>query len=159
MPQFDGARPSVRAMYTKLVREQKRVARKTNKQEQLVDHSVNFAMTAWHLVDWVWKLHFQGDSNAQAALRKKPVATVIDIDPPLWFKQTILEECPELRYCREVCNGTRQIALDRGQPVIQQAAAASLSATDTSSDRHQASAVYGTVVDYWKSFFDEHGIA
>lgn len=46
--------------------------------EEISDHAINFALTAWHLIDWLWKEHelgrmqFKGAAKAESANWVKP---------------------------------------------------------------------------------------
>ena len=107
-----------REMLAKLDRELERVARGTFGAREIVDHSINCALTAWHMVDWIWQLHFRNDEEAQETLAQKA-----DIDrqelrgdgssPPQWFKDALFTLCDGLRDCQAIANGTKHVFLER----------------------------------------------
>jgi len=90
-------------MLMKLQRDFDRLARSL-KPWEAVDHAINVAMTAWHLVDWVWAeikhsparlagLGIQGNE-------KKPFES---------FKDYVLNACPELRYCQIIATSAKHL--------------------------------------------------
>jgi hypothetical protein len=86
---------SSRDMLMKLEREMERLA-SANSQLDVIDHGLNVAMTAWHLVDWVW-----ADIKCLPDWRAA-VAAKIDIQAEALkdrdFKNYAVGQCPELRY-------------------------------------------------------------
>ena len=51
-------------MLAKLEREFSRLSRDTFDPNEVRDHTINCAMTAWLMIDWVWELHFRGNDAA-----------------------------------------------------------------------------------------------
>ena len=60
-----------RDMLQKLERELHRLSNATFDPNDVVDHSINCAMTEWLMVDWVWKLHFRGNDAALNELSRQ----------------------------------------------------------------------------------------
>jgi hypothetical protein len=92
---------SSRDMLMKLEREMTRLA-SAHGQLDVIDHGLNVAMTAWHLVDWVradikrlpdWRVAVAEKIGLQAKVLKYTD-----------FENYAREQCPELRYCRIVTN-------------------------------------------------------
>lgn len=48
-------------IWAKLQREYGRFLEARNDRANLSDHAINFAVTAWHICDWCWKLYFERD--------------------------------------------------------------------------------------------------
>ncbi len=109
---FDIKTPS--DMLEKLVREFERLSRSTIHPQDVVDHTINCAMTAWHLVEWAWKAHFVNDPKAQAQLASEigfqPGAPKYDSRyPARWFARAMMKSCPALGHCRSIAIGSKHV--------------------------------------------------
>ena len=72
-------------------------------------HAINFAMTAWHLTDWMWGLRLK---KADYAERKQLVGAVVrSLDK---FRAYVTTRCPELGIMQRICNGSKHLKSDRG---------------------------------------------
>jgi hypothetical protein len=63
-----------------------------------VDWVFDFAVTAWHLVDWVAREPKARDKTSMQA-----------------EQQRLKNQCPELAVCEQVCNGAKHLVLDNPQ--------------------------------------------
>ena len=99
-------------MAQKLHRELGRLGLQASDPDNPSDHAINFALTAWLMTEWVWRMHFDGDRAIQDAL--VPMASPLrnqknageDI-PPKWFKDFLRQECLGLTLCQDIANGTK----------------------------------------------------
>ena len=101
-------------MLGKLKRELSRVADSSFMPDDLIDHGINCAFTAWHLVDWVWRFRFADDQAAQDALvslgsdlRRRTLSK--GPGAPAWFKEFVTQECPALALCQDIANGSKHV--------------------------------------------------
>ena len=83
------------ALYRKLERTFDR--RSTYGQHQ-VDWVFDFAVTAWHLVDWIARERDAGGNSARSDAKKR-----------------LTLQCPELFVCEQICNGVKHLVLDDPQ--------------------------------------------
>lgn len=86
---------STEALYRKLERT---FHRRSAYGQHQVDWVFDFAVTAWHLVDWV-----ASEKNAGGK-------TSIQAE-----QQRLKNQCPELAVCEQVCNGAKHLVLDNPQ--------------------------------------------
>lgn len=125
--------------------------------------AMNFAWTAWHLTEWVWKGHLE--SNRQSAFTS--VNSTAD------FKNYVCNHCPEMRIMRDIANGSKHFRLDRNNPKVQGtelhmgsfdnsfSRAFDISTLDVVLD--DSSLVYfedtiQPVIDFWDNFFATYSI-
>ncbi len=107
-------------MLAKLERELERVANSTFDPQDVVDHSINCALTAWHMVDWVWQMHFRRDGNAQAQLAA--IAGVSNPAPkdapfvPGWVRDALLGQCSGLKVCEDIAIGAKHVYPEIREP-------------------------------------------
>ena len=104
-----------RGMLRKLERELKRLSRATFEPQDVVDHSINCAMTAWHIVEWVWQLHFRRNQDALDALARAAGLQTPNGGgryPPQWMADWICQCSPEIATCREIAIGSKHVILD-----------------------------------------------
>ena len=112
-----------RDMLAKLEREFNRLAEDTFNPEEVVDHTINCAMTAWHMVDWVWELHFRGNNAtleklaAQADIKRQPKEEERNYTPD-WVKNAICQLCPAIGTCRDIANGTKHAISGHQDPAV-----------------------------------------
>jgi hypothetical protein len=113
-------------MLMKLDREMARLA-SANGQQDVIDHGLNVAMTAWHLVDWVWtdikRLKRLPDWLVVAGGIGVPAGALNDADA---FKNYALKQCPELRYCQIITTSAKHFryGITRDDPEFKSAALA-----------------------------------
>jgi len=91
-------------MLMKLERE---IARLALAKERLdvIDHGLNVAMTAWHLVDWEWAdIKRSRGRRVEIAAKAGIQADTLDKEA---FMHFALKECAELRYCRGITNSAK----------------------------------------------------
>lgn len=73
----------------------------------------NCAITAWHLVDWVWAAA-SDEQRAQLAQRHNfPLS-----DGAKAFKKTLLQAVPELAACSDIANGSKHFDLTRPKSAV-----------------------------------------
>jgi hypothetical protein len=97
-----------RDMRAKLDRELSRVSLNTAIPEDLQDHGINCAFTAWHIYDWVWRVRFEKDEKAQQVLWDR-IPEVTTADPEKHFKDYMTNACPELALCQDITNGVKHV--------------------------------------------------
>lgn len=90
---------SIQDVYAKIDRERKRFgsANEDGDRAAQVDALVNFFITAWHMTDWVWKLHEQqirDRYNDQQLSREQ-------------FLEKAKQECPDLKVCDVIANAAK----------------------------------------------------
>jgi hypothetical protein len=90
-------------MLKKLQRDYFRLARSTERQDA-IDHGLNVAMAAWHMVDWVW-----------AEMKHSP-ERLAELGIPEGGKQAfqdyVLNACPELRYCQIIATSAKHLGYE-----------------------------------------------
>src|ERR1700741_3727609 len=85
---------SSRDMLEKLKREIERLAGSIIRQE-VVDHGLNAAMTAWHLTDWTWR-EIQDSTPRLRTLTARAGTRVRELKQ---FQEFVKRNCTELAYC------------------------------------------------------------
>ncbi|WP_133303196.1 hypothetical protein [Cupriavidus lacunae] len=103
-------------MFAKLQRELKRLT-EARCEEDVQDHAFNFAVTAWHLIDWVWHCRIASDEGIRSELESSyPAATLPKLrangDPKTWLVIRVIRMCPELSVCQEVANGVKHFTVE-----------------------------------------------
>jgi len=101
------AMQSSRDMLEKLRREIDRLAGSIIRQE-IVDHGLNAAMTAWHLTDWAWR-EIQG-STRLPTLTASAGAPIRDLKQ---FQELVKRNCAELAYCEGIAISTKHFAFSK----------------------------------------------
>jgi hypothetical protein len=95
----------------KLHRELERI-KKTDNREDLIDHSFNFAVTAWQMADWLW-----ADVQDKPKLKAR-VAAVAWIPPAKFtffaFKKLICgaNGCAALECCRVIATCSKHVGVE-----------------------------------------------
>jgi hypothetical protein len=100
-----------RDMLDKLVRELQRMGRATEDRASLGDHAVNFALTAWHLVDWVWA-EIRKDYPLRLKLAKEVGCAPAAFDRDQ-FALWCLRSCPDLEACQVIATATKHVRCDQ----------------------------------------------
>lgn len=89
---------SVQGIFGKLHREKQRYenARSDNEGRQnQIDAAINFAITAWHMTDWIW-------------LRQKDaLGRCLGVSCPREFQNKMRQQCPELAVCDVIANAAK----------------------------------------------------
>jgi len=98
---------SSRDMLEKLRREIDRLAGSIIRQE-IVDHGLNAAMTAWHLTDWVWR-EIQ-NSTRRPTLTAKARAPIRELKQ---FQELVKRNCAELAYCEDIAISTKHFTFSK----------------------------------------------
>ena len=101
------AMQSSRDMLEKLRREIDRLAASIIRQE-IVDHGLNAAMTAWHLTDWAWR-EIQGSARLPT-LTARAGAPIRDLKQ---FQELVKRNCAELAYCEGIAISTKHFAFSK----------------------------------------------
>jgi hypothetical protein len=101
------AMQSSRDMLEKLRREIDRLAGSIIRQE-IVDHGLNAAMTAWHLTDWAWR-EIQGSTRLPTHTGRAG-APIRELKQ---FQELIKRNCAELAYCEGVAIATKHFAFSK----------------------------------------------
>ena len=132
------------------------------------DHAYNFAVTAWHMTDWVWQHERTKSPGNTRSFGFSSVAT---------FQNFITRDCRDLDICSDLANGSKHFEVERrdravidtdvslgpsfvldvsrldidalgGPPILK------VRLADGSSKR--AEDVFKGAVSYWFRFFREH---
>ena len=93
---------SSRDMLEKLKREIERLAGSIIRQE-IVDHGLNAAMTAWHLTEWTWR-EIQGSIPQIRSVTEKAGTSIRELKQ---FQQFVKRDCAELAYCEGIAISTK----------------------------------------------------
>lgn len=135
-----------------------------------VDAAINFAITAWHMTDWVWERH------------KDALGKYLNVNGLREFQDKLRQLCPDLAVCDVIANaakhgGTAHMREDRpeietvliadpvteGGPGVELIAVAAgpewsleIRVNGKSEDPH---AVFNRVFGYWHKFIQRHCIA
>ncbi len=99
---------SSRDMLEKLKREIERLAGSIIRQE-VVDHGLNAAMTAWHLTDWTWR-EIQGSTPRLRSLRARAGTPIRELKQ---FQEFVKRNCTELAYCEGIAVSTKHFAFSK----------------------------------------------
>jgi hypothetical protein len=99
---------SSRDMLEKLRREIDRLAGSIIRQE-VVDHGLNAAMTAWHLTDWTWR-EIQGSTLVLRALTARGRTPIRELKQ---FQEFVKRDCAELAYCEGIAVFTKNFAFSK----------------------------------------------
>jgi hypothetical protein len=89
----------------KLKRELERLNQRSCSESDLSDHSINFAITAWHLTDWIWPA-LAGKHSLLLQFAKDVECPPQDFDI-LQFKRLCILTCPPLELCQLVTNASK----------------------------------------------------
>jgi hypothetical protein len=99
---------SSRDMLEKLKREIERLAGSIIRQE-IVDHGLNAAMTAWHLTEWTWR-EIQGSIPRFRSLTASAGTPIRDLKQ---FQEFVKRDCAELAYCEGIAVSTKHFAFSK----------------------------------------------
>ena len=99
---------SSRDMLEKLKREIERLAGSIIRQE-VVDHGLNAAMTAWHLTDWTWR-EIQGSIPRLRSLTARAGKPIKELKQ---FQEFVKRNCAELAYCEGIAVSTKHFAFSK----------------------------------------------
>jgi hypothetical protein len=89
-------------MLEKLKREIERLAGSIIRQE-IVDHGLNAAMTAWHLTEWTWR-EIQSSILRIRSVTEKAGTSIRELKQ---FQQFVKRDCAELAYCEGIAISTK----------------------------------------------------
>ena len=80
--------------------------------DELVDHTMNFALTAYHMVDWVWELLQRKPIDDWEKMERGDWITAIGREPQNKgeVRDWALQQCRELEYCRQLANATKHLS-------------------------------------------------
>jgi hypothetical protein len=95
-------------MLEKLKREIERLAGSVIRQE-IVDHGVNAAMTAWHLTEWTWR-EIQGSIPRVRSLTARAGTPIRELKQ---FQEFVKRDCSELAYCEGIAVSTKHFAFSK----------------------------------------------
>jgi hypothetical protein len=63
------------------------------------DHAMNFVISAWHMIEWLYR------SDSIDIPKVSACKTFEE------FRDLVLQECPDLKICRELANGAKHFVL------------------------------------------------
>jgi hypothetical protein len=107
-PQKPFAIYSSRDMLEKLKREIERLSGSVIRQE-VVDHGLNAAMTAWHLTDWTWR-EIQRSIQRFRSVTARAGTPIRELKQ---FQEFIKRDCAELAYCEGIAVSTKHFAFSK----------------------------------------------
>jgi hypothetical protein len=99
---------SSRDMLEKLKREIERLAGSIIRQE-IVDHGLNAAMTAWHLTEWTWR-EIQGSIPRIRSVTEKAGTSIRELKQ---FQRFVKRDCAELAYCEDIAISTKHFTFSK----------------------------------------------
>lgn len=95
----------------KLEREMERIQEAKTLRDS-VEHTMNFVLTANHMIDWVWAVLQRVPVDGGEKFEKDNWVAAIGYEPKTlaevrsWAKSL----CPELEYCRQLANATKHLS-------------------------------------------------
>ena len=99
---------SSRDMLEKLKREIEQLAGSIIRQE-VIDHGLNAAMTAWHLTDWTWR-EIQGSIPRFRSLTASAGTPIRELKQ---FQEFVKRDCTELAYCEGIAVSTKHFGFSK----------------------------------------------
>jgi hypothetical protein len=99
---------SSRDMLEKLKREIEQLAGSIIRQE-VIDHGLNAAMTAWHLTDWTWR-EIQGSIPRFRSLTASAGTPIRELKQ---FQEFVKKDCAELAYCEGIAVSTKYFTFSK----------------------------------------------
>ena len=99
---------SSRDMLEKLKREIEQLAGSIIRQE-VIDHGLNAAMTAWHLTDWTWR-EIQGSIPWFRSLTASAGTPIRELKQ---FQEFVKKDCAELAYCEGIAVSTKYFTFSK----------------------------------------------
>ncbi len=155
---------SCRDMIKKMERELDRVKSAGLERGALTDHGINFAWTAWHMAEWVWR-DMTAAQRCQVALEAKTSPIGFKCEE---FQHHLCRISHDLTYCRIIATAAKHSACRFGAeidfdpdislgPSFTAAGAPASQRTwilkmDVGDDRVLASDVFDRVMSFWTSF-------
>lgn len=95
-----------KGMLEKLRRELKRLMRaKSN--ESAEDHAMNCALTAFHVLDYVWYTHFGDNEKARSCIGISATGNQYDLKRE--FTEYVTDRSPALRLCQDLAQGFKHV--------------------------------------------------
>jgi len=90
----------------KLEREMERM-QETESLRDFVEHTMNFALTAYHMTDWVWDALQREPADGEVNFERDSWTAVIGYKPETLseVRSWAISQCPELEYCRQLSFG------------------------------------------------------
>lgn len=97
-------------MACKLCREMERM-RDAETLRDFVEHTMNFALTAYHMIDWVWEA-VRRDPDGDGGFERDSWIAAIGYEPKglADVRRWAMGQCPELEYCRQFANATKHLS-------------------------------------------------
>lgn len=113
---------------------------------ELVEHTMNFALTAYHITEWVWELLQRSPADESERLERDSWIGEIGHKPQTKqeLRRWAHERCPELKYCRQLANATKHLSCDLKHGVS--AAEFEVAATDVW-ERRTAGSPFTSILD------------
>ena len=106
-------------------------------------HAVNFAMTAYHMCEWVW--HNEPRVNGNPTYSR-----------PMDFYAAVNAACPAIPIMRDLTNGSKHTQITRGTPIVDGTELHEGTFDDTFDDTFDVTALLISMVDGSKrTFFRE----
>ncbi len=73
----------------------------------------NYAVTAWHLCDWVWH-SWPEEAQKSVMAEFDPAAKVTSAN----FRGAMSQRCRELKICQQIANGSKHMKYDRADHTV-----------------------------------------
>lgn len=125
-------------------------------------YAINAAMTAWHLIEWVWALSVDANPEVKKQIGKhsKDLTT---------FRTFLIDQCPQMETMRCICGGSKHLGVDGNSLKSTSVYGGSFNRSfgkgfDVARlevEKNDGSLVYfdnelEAVVDFWERFFNTH---
>jgi hypothetical protein len=83
-----------------------------NTLDEFVEHTMNFALTAYHMTDWVWAVIQRGTIEAAQKWERDQWIAVMGFESKALYDviHWARVECPELEYCRQLANASKHLS-------------------------------------------------
>lgn len=151
---------SCRDVCEKLQRELQDLQNETDR-ERRTDHALNFAVTAWHLIDWIWEARERGILEFRRELATAAQQWPSGPEGFSEFRKYICAKCPQLRYCDVIATSAKHLAVEprKKRPEIETTASASLTISGIpilkivdGQDRLETGQIFAGILDFWSEF-------
>lgn len=95
----------------KLEREYHRMEQAKGRDE-LVDHAMNFALSANHMLDWIYEILQRDYKDPDPKFEIDSWIAVIGFKPQNFseLREWAEQQCPEMEYCRQLANATKHLS-------------------------------------------------
>jgi hypothetical protein len=78
----------------------------------MIDHGINFALSAWHMTDWI----VEDDAYRDNLRAKLQIETTDKKKVCSRFQKFVAQDCPELESCRVIATSAKHLECARPSP-------------------------------------------